>query len=379
MIVEIRGTGVHNKGAELMLIAIKQQLLAANPNLRFAVSTSFGPFAVRAKYGLLAKVHPQNIGRSRIARLFMSRSFRESYGLVIDADIDVVLDASGFAFGDQWGNGPTDSLARESKAWNKLRTQAILLPQAFGPFSNDKLRSNFRRALESLSLVYARDRLSFENIQGLGGPFENVKLAPDFTQIIDGNCPEMLELPERFACIVPNIRMLDQTSPTHRDSYVRFLTECVRELDRHDIHPLLLYHDRKYDERVAEILQRDLSRALPAIALDDPVQLKGVLGRAIVVIGSRFHALVGALSQGVPSIGTSWSHKYEMLFEDYACPECLVSPATPREEIQALVSRLCDSESQVQLRNRLQERAGVLRHQVNTMFQDVIREIRIPA
>ena len=42
--------------------------------------------------------------------------------------------------------------------------------------------------------------------------------------------------------------------------------------------------------------------------------LKGVISRAEVAIGSRFHFMVAAMSSGVPGLAITWSHKYlEML------------------------------------------------------------------
>lgn len=38
--------------------------------------------------------------------------------------------------------------------------------------------------------------------------------------------------------------------------------------------------------------------------------LKGIIARAEVAIGSRFHFMVAAISAGVPSIAIGWSHKY---------------------------------------------------------------------
>jgi hypothetical protein len=59
---------------------------------------------------------------------------REQYGVVLDKEVNVVLDAAGFAYSDQWGPDLSEELARSSKRWKKQGSKVILLPQAFGPF-----------------------------------------------------------------------------------------------------------------------------------------------------------------------------------------------------------------------------------------------------
>src|SRR5690606_22797023 len=53
--------------------------------------------------------------------------------------------------------------------------------------------------------------------------------------------------------------------------------------------------------------------------------IKGAIANCDLVIGSRFHALIAALSQGIPAAALGWSHKYAELLQSFGLQRFVVS------------------------------------------------------
>ncbi len=371
MILEVSGTSTNNKGAELMLVGIREHYAPDHADIRLAVEPWFGCFEDRAHYGLRTKLARTKFGRSALAMWLMPQSFRTAYGLVAEQDVHAVLDASGFAFGDQLGPERSERFARDVRRWKDAGKRVVLLPQALGPFDTPRVRRAFADVAEKADLVYARDQVSFQHLRGLGGTPEKLRLAPDFTNLVEGELPPGFEPQPRMACIVPNHRMLEKTSDGERAGYLPFLAACVQELLQIGLTPVIVLHDARIDESLVSPLQRLLGAPVPVIRERDPRCLKGILGCAHVVIGSRFHALVGALSQAVPSLGVGWSHKYEMLFADYDCANCVLSPLSTPVQIREAIRSVAEEPARSGLIGRLREAAAVQKRRTSEMWTEV--------
>ena len=77
---------------------------------------------------------------------------------------------------------------------------------------------------------------------------------------------------------------------------------------------------------------------LPVIAPKTAQEVKNVIAASQVVFSSRFHGCISALSSGVPCLGSSWSHKYEALYDDYGIPDLLISPNMTGAELDSAIT-----------------------------------------
>ena len=372
MILEVAGTSTQNKGAELMLAAIREHYQGSQPLVGLAVTSGFGTFDERAAYGLRTKLPTGRLGRWRLAGAVMPAAFRRTMGIVSERDIDGVIDASGFAFGDQLGVARSRSFAQDVARWKRQGKPVVLLPQAFGPFEDRQVRAAFQPVVTQADLIFARDESSLRHLEAIGAPADKLRLAPDFTNLVKPAFPQHDERsPTRRACIVPNHRMVEKATDDARRRYVPFLAGCVEAVREADLDPFVLLHDTHVDRELVPALQKAAGSPLPVVSESDPRKLKGILGRSHLVIGSRFHALVGALSQAVPCLGAGWSHKYQMLFEDYDCGENLLDTAADDDAIRDAVVRAADGDTRTELVGRLDRAAARQRDQVREMWREV--------
>lgn len=377
MIWQFTGVGPHNKGAELMFLAMRDKVLEIDPEARIAMLPgTVGDYEWRSRQGLWQVLDPQQSGRLGWLRdRLLHGGYRERFGIVHQREVEVVLDASGFALGDQWKAEWIDGTATYYERLRRQGTKIILLPQAMGPFEKPAVRDAARRVLNAADLVFARDSESLEYAGALceaKRAGEKIRLAPDFTNLLKGRLPQGWQpRPDQQVAIIPNRQMLENGGDGFHEHYIQSMASAMTRAQHDGLDPFVLIHevhDRELGEKIAS--QADLPDAVEQF--NDPLELKGILGQCAYSVGSRFHGLINCLSQGVPAVGTSWSHKYRHLFDDYSAAELLVRDAS---DFDRGMSLLGTADDRAVVAENVREAAGPLRSRAEQMWQQVSVEL----
>lgn len=377
MLIEIRKAGFVNKGAKLMTLAVLAHLKLRLPEAAIAVAPNpvSAPYPLRAQAGFYQKVGywRKGIEFGDLANAIPA-GIRRQYGLVTNKEIDIVFDISGFGYSDSNGPGGILELSHTLK---RLRRDAkvVLLPQAFGPFNRGISRAAMGRALERADLVFARDPQSLSHLQEIARRPERILLSPDFTNIVAGELPADHDPAEHQYALVPSHMMISRSGEATRQWYREFMQSTATFLQERGLKPFFLIHEGQGDARLAAEINAATGLSLPILIHDDPRIIKGIMGACVGTIGSRFHGLVGALSQGVPSLGVGWSHKYQMLFNDYDYAEALIDESCRGDEIQARLARFTDPAELAAARQKISARAEVQKAMTRDMWARVDREI----
>ena len=382
MIVEILNVGVKNKGAELMLHAIMQKMRERYPDVIFTCTPTKKNGHFPAKEIMKLGIRPKLQARGALGLLlrvlsYLPQSFISYFGRVRDQDVDLVLDASGFSYGDQWGVSASRQLARASRRWKKNGTKIVLLPQAFGPFENSAMHASVREWSRNADLIFCREKTSLAYLKNVVGDCDNMKVAGDFTNLVKGKVPLHFKVTEKMVALIPNNQMIKKTEGEDGALYIPFLAKCVEQLRVMGRKPFILVHQTASDGPLAEKIA-DSVGGIPIIEEASPIGLKGILGECEAVIGSRFHGLVSALSQGVPSLASGWSHKYISLFDDYGVPEGVIDVNINTESLERKIRDLVDPDCQRSLRVQLADRAAFLKNESDHMWGLVFEIIAQP-
>lgn len=333
---QVLGIDPANKGACLMLAALRQELGRRFPGARVAmdISTPFEiPFEERLRLGVWA-VTPADWDEGRGFKALKGLAVRRmsgqarKMGLLHRSEIDVILDASGFAYGDFWGKAKFDRrLGAPMAGWKAAGKVVIALPQAWGAFAEPGFAETVQSTLAQADLVMARDAESLAHLQATG--LAGVERAPDFTNLLAPALPPAFEDLRGAGFVIPNSKMLEARGEGALESYLGFLEQAVACLRRACPQVHILMHEGKKDRALAERLNDRLADPLRIIDVADPLETKAILAAASALVSSRFHGLVSALSAGVPSLACGWSHKYAELMADYGAADHVAQLGTP--------------------------------------------------
>ncbi|MCC5824640.1 polysaccharide pyruvyl transferase family protein [Alkalimonas sp.] len=378
--IEIKGVQFRNKGAYLMLLSCLQGLkpvencelvLSPGPNL---------PYPERARLGAWQKLsfRRKSIDLTDwISRLPkpLIRLFNR-YGMVTERQVDAVLEASGFAYGDQWPLQFLQNTAREVERFAKAGKPFIFMPQAFGPFESPASKAAMRQIIQHARLIFVRDAVSKQHLESCVSPLPaHVIQSPDFTI---GLSPEPLARPAMpYAALIPNNKVI---SPYHhanaeqlKDDYLAAFVLAADQLHQAGYQVKLVNHEGKED---AELCQHIQARAQYAevIEIEDPLAVKAYIGGASLVVSSRFHGAINALSQGVPCIATSWSHKYRQMMQDFGMADYCIETLTPTSLEHSLRQLLANQEA---ITAQLTAAKEALQQQNQQMWQRIYQQLPV--
>lgn len=330
MIIEIRGVQFENRGAQLMLRAVLTQLETRLPEAKIALRLNAGTkrtdlLSVKSLTKLPLRKRSIDLnGLSYSWPRQLDRALK-IIGVVAEGRVDAVLDASGYAYGDRWGDSVLRASTDELTRFRRAGKPYVFLPQAFGPFDRTRTTASiWGAALEYSPLIAVRDTKSELALRQVTPKAGNIYRYPDITigLAVNRGLVDEIDLDRGTALLIPNVRVLEKIG---KEKYFVIFERIVMRLRADGFGLRVLNHGGYEDAAICRELNKlVLGGSLPVIDNSDSRALKAIIGSTGFVVSSRFHACVAALSQGVPSIAIAWAHKYQELFSAFGYGENII-------------------------------------------------------
>lgn len=273
-----------------------------------------------------------------------------------------------------------------------VKGSIVQFPQTYGPYNSTIAKVLARYLLTKSPVIIARDRSSQMIAQELIGSDKKVWLSPDVAFSLESKLPDQILLDNREApaktgpILGVNINGLMYNGGFTRNNmfglkldYPTFLNSLIRHLLEKENHEIwLIPHtfaplghvesDIEASLRTRDSLPQDAAKRVRIVTRDyDQHEIKGIIGQCDFFIGSRMHACIAALSQGIPCIGIAYSMKFSGVFETVRMQEWIIDGRTSsNEEALIKVSELYKSRDQI--RPQLITAVQAAQHRLHEVF-----------
>ena len=297
--------------------------------------------------GQLGNDGPMNIGHlpPLVKERFVGRRGLEDWL----TSFDLVFDTrAGDSFADVYGRRRLLKMSVITEFARQWGVPVVLGPQTIGPFERWESRVLARRTLRIATRVMVRDPRSGEEAARLGR-------APDLvTTDVVFALPR--PTPPKSRDVVLNVSGLLWVDNPHvaAEAYRRLVVDLIQSLEASGRTVSLLAHVASHphntvdnDAHALQDIQRNVPGDREILVPRSLDEARATLGSASVVIGSRMHACLNALSVGTPAIPLAYSRKFVPLLQSLGWPIMvdLRDPADPLPAILEAVERadLADS------------------------------------
>jgi polysaccharide pyruvyl transferase WcaK-like protein len=224
---------------------------------------------------------------------------------------DVVVDTrAGDSFADIYGLERLVTMTLMHQVARRAGVPVVLGPQTVGPFRTRRGRLLARRTVRTAALTMARDLESYGVTRSLGA--DRAMLTTDVVFCL----PEPDPGPARD--VVVNVSGLLWNDNPHVDhlryrDVVRRLVAGLRDRGR-DVALLAHVLDSPLsDNDVPVVVALGEELGIDVVLPADLSDVRRILRGAELVVGSRMHACLNALSVGTPAIALAYSRKFDPL------------------------------------------------------------------
>lgn len=248
----------------------------------------------------------------------------------------------------------------------------IMLPQTYGPFKSRLSRSMARYVLNRSSVIYSRDHEGIEYLKTLLNSPQNssqngkVKFTPDVAFVLDSQKPGNLDVGSLFdvrdvSSVVVGLNVsgllycggyTKNNMFGLRSNYRELIYAIIEMLLKNEgVSVLLIPHvftpagyvvesDPEACQKIYEQLRQIYSGRIFLVKGEyNQNEIKYIIGLCDFFIGSRMHACIAALSQGIPAVGLAYSKKFWGVFESVGAENLVIDLRQHEEnEIFAAIS-----------------------------------------
>lgn len=244
---------------------------------------------------------------------------------------DIVFDiGAGDSFSDIYPWSRFNLILSSKFATRLAGTKLVLSPQTIGPFFSKRAKFLSSEALSLASAVFARDETSFALLQTMGygdkaSLTTDVAFALPFTMPADKESRDLAKGPIKVGVNVSALlyrRDLSQGDKIALAADYPALVDTIFERltadPRVELHlvPHVLAHTMPYEDdyAVSEMLKERYPAAILPPRFAGPSQAKSYIAGLDLLLGSRMHATIAAISSGTAVLPLGYSRKFNGLF-----------------------------------------------------------------
>lgn len=268
------------------------------------------------------------------------------------ASSDIIFDINeGDSFSDIYGLKRIIRHFTDSKlalTWSK---PLVFLPQTIGPFNTTIGKYLGKHIIRRLTKVYVRDEKAFPFLKKLK---INKELSIDMAVYMEPKGTQIQVKPNTVGININGLMFLNRykTMSGKYDSYPAFLVTVISLLIQKGYEVLLIPHtynkDKPNSEDDLEAIKKFMA-ANPSFSKKvsfvegqyNAQELKGIISQTAFFMGSRMHSCIAALSMSIPTIGLSYSYKFEGTFKMFDQKERVISLSDiNKQDIQIIINQI---------------------------------------